>query len=376
MRSGSRVAVIFAAVVAAGGPAACDSSGPGAAPRPFPQVPTLDGAVLAPLEIVTIAAAGDGSASSFFDYSQKLGGSVWWSRIAPEYHLGKATAVASLRGPAITGATMTDHDVFTYIENAIADGGPARDGHTLFLLYLPAGVTVVEVGQPNTNCNSFGGYHARFGTLGDNLAVIQRCADDVNAMIVASHEVLESATDPDGRGYALPGIGRRPWQEPIWNAVDLRGDVELADLCEGSFWVETAGVFQRIWSNRAAAAGGDPCVPALGEPYFNTSVAQDWYTIPIGQTASIPITGWSTGSIGSWGVTAEVEGSVPGFSAIAQPNSIGAGDSVTLTVTAPANAASNDFAVILLESTPPPVGANQQPFTDSAHLAYVGVYIP
>ena len=162
--------------------------------------------------------------------------------------------------------------------------------------------------------------------------------------------------------------------ESIWNSFNLTGHAELGDLCEGAYFIESSSVYQRVWSNRAAAAGGDPCVPALNEPYYSTTFAEDWYPITAGGTASIPVEGWSTGSVASWGVRTFVKGSVQDFSAgfsEALPT-LNAGVTVEMTVSAPATATSGSYAVIMVESLRP-AGSR---LTDGAHIVPVGVYVP
>jgi hypothetical protein len=350
----------------------------------FPEVTTRSGALLSPLRIVTIVAENDSlDARAFFDFSAGVGSSRWWNRIAPEYHLQTVTDAAHLLGPPIT-TDVSDHDVFTYISSAVeTSGGSARDGHTLYLLYLPPGINVVQKGTVNTGCAKFGGYHARFGTLGDNLAVVQRCFETFpieNMTIAASHEIVEAATDPDGLGYALPGIAARlPWTEAIWNAVELEGHAELGDLCESTFWVEGASVYQRIWSNIAARAGGDPCIPELVEPFYDSSFAEDWYPVSAGGMITIPVTGWTTGPMPTWGLAASLKSDVLGFSATfgdAPNNTLAEGRTANLAVGAPATAMSGTFAVIRVSSKRPGPIPGSRSLTDGAHVNYVGVYVP
>jgi hypothetical protein len=366
------VVLAAAAILSAG----CGSS---ASPHPtFPIVPTRDGALLSPLDLVTIVSSSEGQdASTLFQFSSELAVSDWWKELANEYGLGPVTPAASITGLAITG-DMTDHDVYEYVTAAVtANGGPSRNGNTLYLLYLPAGVALLQDGVRNTDCQKLGGYHARYGTEGDNLAVIQQCGGDNpigSLTVTASHEVLEAATDPDGLGYALPPIApHAPWNQSIWNAYELTGHAELADLCEGAYVLEGDFYYQRIWSNVQAAKGGDPCLPQLPDPYYDATFAADWYRIEAGQTLSIPMHGWSTAPVGSWPVKVSVASAVMGFSAVPAAGSLSAGEASNLTVTAPPSAASGAFAVLgvasLRPSTPPAL-------TDGAHLNYVGVYVP
>ena len=92
-----------------------------------------------------------------------------------------------------------------------------------------------------------------------------------NITYSASHELIESSTDPANDGSAayqkidadhLPGY------------VMMAG-IEAGDMCETGFAGDvrlpsTHGDVQAIWSNTAALSGHDPCVPTLpGYAYFN-----------------------------------------------------------------------------------------------------------
>jgi hypothetical protein len=381
MRSGAVAATVTATTAAALAvlAAACGSP-PAEQHRPFPQVGTTDGAVLAPMRLVTIVAQNDSAdADAFFAFSNAIGASRWWRRIAPEWRLGTLSVRANLMGPTIT-ADVTDHDVFTYINDIVAgDASLARDGHTLYVLYLPAGIQVVQDGTPNTGCHLFGAYHISYGTRGDNLAVVQRCFDTFpveNMTVAASHEIIEAATDPDDLGYKLPAIAERnQWQESVWNAFELTGDAEIADLCEGTFWSEGSSVYQRVWSNAAAARGGDPCIPEIPDPYYSTAFAQDWYVIDAGATTAISFTAWATGPMTAWPVTVDANGTAPGFMASVTGAPVNAGESGQILVSAPAGAVSGDFAVLDVVSERPDPSAGTPALIDGAHINLVGVYV-
>jgi hypothetical protein len=353
---------------------------PGGRQLAFPIVESYDGALLAPLDLITIVSQTQSTDAEFlFGFSSGIGASAWWKRLAEEYDLGSASAVANLMGPPIT-ADMTDHDVYDYITSAIsANGGPERNGNSLYLLYLPPGITVIEQGVPNTGCDKFEAYHAAYGTRGDNLAVVQQCGgtDPRDSMTVAaSHEIIEAATDPDYQSYVLPAIApHAPWTEPIWNAYNLTGRAELADLCVGTYDLEAGYYYQRIWSNLDVAKGGDPCAPELAEPYYVALFAQDWYPINAGQTLTIPIFGWaSSGMSSAWPLDAYAASAKTGFTATVGGNgTLKANETSSVLVTAPADAPSGTFAVVSVESDRP---MTTPPLTDGAHINYVGVYVP
>lgn len=326
------------------------------------------------MRLVTIVSESDSadSADTLFGFSKQLGRSAWWHRIAPEYGLTIMTSVAEITGPRLE-QDVTDHDVFEYITAAVdANGGPSKDGNTLYVLYLPHGVTLIADGVPNTDCNNLGGYHARYGSRGDNLAVIQRCLADLrDATVAASHEVIEAATDPDYSGYTLPSIGREPWTDDIWNAYRSTGRAEVADLCEGTYYVEGEWLFQRVWSNAAAASGGDPCIPELHEPFYDTTFERDWYPIRAGESVTIPFEGWATEAVPDWGLRVHVHPEVAYKAAPSAPT-LNSGERASIVVTAPPDAKSGSFAILDVESTRPEGSA----LTDGEHINFVGVYVP
>jgi hypothetical protein len=359
---------------------ACDSRPPPPTHRPFPEVPTLDGAVLAPLRLVTIVPSSDFTdAQAFFQFSDAVGTTQWWRTLRDEYRLGDVESGHDFMGPAIV-ANITEHEAFEYIESFVsANPSVAPDGQTLYLLYLPPGVMTIKDGMPNTDCTFYGAYHAPFGVRGDQWAIVQRCTevDPIeNMTISASHEIAEAATDPDYGGYHLPSIAAQmPWTEPIWNAFDRTGGAEIGDLCEGSFWVEGSFVAQRIWSNTAARRGGDPCVPALNEPYYNVEFVQDWYPLAAGGSVSIAGEGWAIGSMPAWPVSVHVENGEVSFSASLDVATLSAGGEVHVNVSAPPDAPSGSFAVLRVTSKRPMPSGNGPGLTDGAHLSYVGVYV-
>ena len=63
----------------------------------------------------------------------------------------------------------------------------------------------------------------------------------------------------------------------------------------------------RIWSNLAAAAGHDPCVPApepATRPYFNVAPSTDKVSLGVGQSMTLNLNAFSDGPMPDWTVTA------------------------------------------------------------------------
>ena len=170
-----------------------------------------------------------------------------------------------------------------------------------------------------------------------------------------------------------------PWTQPPWIAA---GNGEIADLCCGTQMTEERlHVYQRIWSNAAAARGGDPCILPSAVPYGGMSAPQPWYTVGSGGSVAIPVTGFSDAPTAPWLAGAAMwTSSGPTFQTTftsathetiqgTSYPTLNNGASGFVNVTAPA-AASGNWAAIALESEDLGAGG------DAYHLWVVGVYIP
>jgi hypothetical protein len=153
---------------------------------------------------------------------------------------------------------------------------------------------------------------------------------------------------------------------------------------------------QMSWSNQAALLGGDPCVPARTEAYFNVSTPQDWIAITAGRSIDIPFSGWSTVETDDWLVNA---GANYGTGALADlapgagitlhttlgvgtkgkcgpRQAVNNGAQGTITVTAPAAAKKGDFAVLWIHNfREEPATCNPSADDDWTHFWPVGVYV-
>ena len=98
-------------------------------------------------------------------------------------------------------------------------------------------------------------------------SILPRCGDEAELTATASHEILEASTNPDpaARGFAfVPDDTSVAFAASGVEAVDPCGLLTMDD-----HWTQASGfVVQRAWSNRAAALGQNPCVPArAGRPF-------------------------------------------------------------------------------------------------------------
>jgi hypothetical protein len=134
-----------------------------------------------------------------------------------------------------------------------------------------------------------------------------------------SHEYVESTTDPFETAYWNVDADHQAWSF-------LPNFVEMADICNYPFLLarpsDLGYTVQRVWSNEAAAASQDPCVPApAGQVYFNSAPVLDddvsigstasstsitkGVHIPVGQTRTIELDLFSMGpTTGPWHVEA------------------------------------------------------------------------
>jgi len=344
---------------------------------PFPSIGDADGGLLTPLRLVSIVAAGDPLHDALFAFGDALVRSQWLGSVAQAYGLAPAGTSVHVDGPSLEGNVTVD-DMKSYVRQAA--GSTLAGPPAVYLLYLPPGATVVVGGLTNCGCYALGGAHTALDEQGNALAYVQRCslADNDSVTRVASHEVAEAVTDT-GNGFRLDQPSP-PWSGTPWASVQP-GTVEVGDLCSGTFVTEGSWTYQRIWSDPAATAGGDPCVPTLPAPYFSTSAAAAWVPVAAGATASVAVTGWSTGPREDWYVyplmsyppsgafsariTTAVQQTLDGV----VYTSINNGGTATLSVTVAPGAPSGTWSVVRLVS-------RSADGVDGTHVWPVGVYVP
>ncbi|APR81222.1 Hypothetical protein A7982_06569 [Minicystis rosea] len=310
-------------------------------PAPHPTPPTVinyGGPVLKTPKIIPVFFANDDATmiAQIKDFSSKVGGTAYWTANTKEYGVGVATAGDAVELTEEAPSNIDDTDIQTWLAgklNGDDPAWPAADANTVYVLNYPSGTTITSQGAGS--CTSFGGYHSNI-TLDDAhakrdvaYAVIPRCdffgemtgIDAVTA--TSSHEIIEASTDP----YPMtnPTYAMMDDQHIYW--LRVLGGGETADMCaqfDNAFtqFDELPYVVQRSWSNKAAKAGHDPCVPALPNAvYFNAApVLPDNVTyslygqqvtvkgvkIPLGESKTIELDLFSDGPTGGpWTVEAK-----------------------------------------------------------------------
>jgi hypothetical protein len=278
-------------------------------PVDLPQVEKNQGVVLTNPVIVTISWPGDSNAATWEAFGDAIGASSYWSATTGEYGVGAATSGPTNHVrmtqplPASISYTALDSFVSATLQADASDAGApdaaADDGgapnpawpaptmnasgnvQTIYSLFIPSTTSVTDPGTGMSFClEGANGYHAavEIGGKSNAYSVTLACPDTTTSIEeVASHEYIEAATNPESSSPTPEGyIGFDP-QDLAWDLYTGFND-ELADACQNwqdSYYQET-GTFpywvQKSWSNAAALAGHNPCVPAAPGPYYGVTV--------------------------------------------------------------------------------------------------------
>jgi hypothetical protein len=381
-----------------------------ASPPPFPEVPS-GGKTLSSPRLVTIVASNDvpsdgtDTVTSLQAFSDFLPSSQVWAAVSSEYGLGALSSASHLTGPAISAGSYTLDQVAAYVAGVVAnDAGSSTDGSTVYVVYLPTGGSLAE-----GYCATHSAYPIAT-SIGDEVVAIARCAPVAQSETQlgeltrgATSAIIDSITDPLGDGYMLAAPPAKPWTASPWLAS---GNVYLGSMCGGTRIFESSvggpsggWELSRIWSNAAAAKGGDPCVPAHDDPYYTVTTPQGWYSVQPGGTVKIPVTGWSEAATSNWllspyhvaetndpttldgvadgGIQATSEAGAGTTGDCFVRAALNDGTSGTVDVTVPATAQSGDYIVVGLHSFREDPTTCEPPLTeDLYHFWPVGVYVP
>jgi hypothetical protein len=228
----------------------------------------------------------------------------------------------------------------------------------MYVLFYPEKTLVRDGEQTGVLCNGAMGFHSAATIQGDPkiiFSVIPNCRYYLvdpnkgpkdskfqldNITVVTSHEVMEGLADP------LSSVGRPAFTSTNdgffeWSVTN--GGGEIGDMCARSIGglagfsyqpPDLPYLLQRTWSNSAAAAGHDPCVPTPPGAYFNSApvlpdvltlppqatglpnaVSAHTVKIPVGQSVTVPVQLFSDGATDSdWTIQGyDVTGFVAGL---------------------------------------------------------------
>jgi hypothetical protein len=320
-------------------------------PAPHPALPQLinrtNGRVLTNPKIYLVFYSGYPYESDLQTFTQKMTQSSYWATTTEEYGVGALAYAGTIELSEAAPATISSDDIQTWVGNALSSGKlGAPDPEAIYTLFYPKSTTVTMPNPistllpPSQSCVAFGGYHNDVSVAGDGgmanyaYAVIPTCGTSAKALTsVVSHEWVEASTDPDVTAsgpFTLTGGPQAAFYLPdqdhlVWA---LLGGGEAGDLCEP----EGAGAditpsdigfpVQRTWSNLAAQASHDPCVPEVSGAFFDSApvlpetvtlssqltgtVMTKGITIAVGESKTIEVDLFSDGDTnGPWTVRAD-----------------------------------------------------------------------
>jgi hypothetical protein len=260
---------------------------------PAAQIDDLGGPVIEKPRVVTITFAGDSARDALRAFDDSVVTSAYWTAALAEYRVGAGTSGGWVELPdTVSGKDLTDSDVQSIVENAIASGAaPAPDARTIYVAHFPPAARILYNNGAIVSCIDFAAYHGAFMPIIDAgvseivYAAVVRCGADPSqalslATVATSHVLAEAATDP--HPDSAPTF-RLSTNDPWKLAGGSAHTDEVGDLCT-IFRVADAGpdgaMVQTLWSNRAAAEGGTPCQPAAGSAIgFGASVRTSLETI-------------------------------------------------------------------------------------------------
>ena len=319
-------------------------------PPAMGQLRSNGGTVLKNPVIVTITWPNDTRASQLEQLGDTVGAGNYWSTVVSEY--GALAAVSGapyhIHMTDAAPASISDTALATLVQTSLAatDGTAwptPVSGEPIYIIYLPETTDLILQGK-SACAQGVGGYHDSTTVNGHAVAyaIVPSCDTFDSVTLSASHELAEAATDP------------YPQSRPAWSGFqdnDLAWDMfqqfqsENGDACEfyrdsDAAAGETDVMFtvQRLWSNKSAKAGHNPCVPAAkGEVYFNatplnledisadlSALAGDakgtdiqvtkGFKVAVGATRQIPLGFYSDGPMAAWTIKAVAGGIAGGHS--------------------------------------------------------------
>jgi hypothetical protein len=300
---------------------------------PLPQLVYQGGPVLTATRAVTVTFVGDALAPDLDSFGATVTSNPWWSLVSAGFCEASGPCVGAVSGASVSlgmpaAASYTDsiqggpssiQDLLRTAldQNVLPAPDPGSPSSTVYVLYVPTATTVSLDGDESCADGGFGGYHSAmsYGSGAVPYAVVAECEPEPRnntslpspsvlqeTTLAASHELLETATDPVDTGYWLD-----PTDEHNWGWMDVSGSGEVADLCvdffelNQDFTTEGAFTVQRMWSNARAAQGIDPCVPAPPDSvYFNVAPERSFFVLDVGQSVTFDADAFSSGSMADW----------------------------------------------------------------------------
>ncbi len=227
--------------------------------------------VVTPVFFNNVSASSQSQETSFLSNLVQSG--LW--PVLSQYGVGTPT----VRSPVVltTGApssfTTADAANLVTADAATWDGGTLLP-QSFFMIYVPNGT--------NIGVSNAGAYHSATTINGTLVGYAVIPVSGTNDESAPQHELMEGVADPDGTSGYSTFPGAIAWAAQIGQFGSPSPGTEIGDMCEnyattylGAFGDPLNGyVVQPIWSNTVAAIPANPCV------WNTTSTAQIAGAIP------------------------------------------------------------------------------------------------
>jgi len=301
-----------------------------AVPAKMPQVVGSGGPTLTSPVVQAITFSNYDLGSYVDDLVKRIGGTNYWRAAVSEYGIGPLTAAAPVHLAEGAPGSTDDATIQSWLAQKVASDpsfiAPSAD--SLYVVFYPFSTTIAFQGLQS--CFTVGAWHSSFVSNGATIAyaVVPECTQSDKTTLqtvtaTTSHELVEAVTDPLPLTTTMAYATVDP--DHLFFQIILHGG-EVADMCAQwpSSYITPSGfayMVQRTWSNAAALAGHDPCVPAPAVPYFNAVprfldtvqiTRQDGTVaptmgakIPVGSNKTVDVVLYADDDVGEWTVAAE-----------------------------------------------------------------------
>jgi hypothetical protein len=363
--------------------------------RALPQVLNAGGNTMAAPTLCAVTFDGDANAFVWEAFVEALPKSTYWQATTAEYGIDAATPATPIRSNMTLQGSLTDgvsqrgeaSDIETFLIAQLDGTLPpwgAPSASTLYVLFLPPGVLASDDGAAAAAACADGlAWHTAMllprTQVTITYAVVPDCgpigphnAQD-SRTLAASHAIIGALTNPRLDAYAAFDANNLHWTLAAGNAevtaacvAALHGDANFAIRPD-----DLGYLVQRSWSNVAAAAGHNPCVPAppattaayfaavprvdttisapLGVNLLNPTATTAGISVAAGGTVDVALDLFSDGALLlPWQVTAT---EVNSNQAVLTLHAAGGNNGDTIVLTVGSNAGASGRSLVRITST-------------------------